>query len=321
MNPSEQSVLSAMGCHGLDRAVEEVCELLVKLGYIDVQFLCPRIRAEVMMTIGLMDTICPPSTQFAAYNTIQSKKSLIIYPDFGHEGLEHRGAGRHFGDGDGGLILGGDGGEARTDPDSDGMALGGALLLRNEVDLQVGEVRPAAQEVVADQAVEIERRGHAGVNLVIRDLRLAPEARGDLARQGRGRGRIPVRGASRPHAAKSHDRCARALGSKAGESLCVATSQEGGDGQHLRAGDHALAASTMNTYLKHVGPFALRMLHLGGLADCFSDDRDGAPMGNPVLDVRQPLLQQAICNFTMRNFIARRNSPMMGWALPLHWWK
>ena len=34
-----------------------------------------------------MDTICPPSTQFAAYNKISSPKSLLVYPDFGHEGL------------------------------------------------------------------------------------------------------------------------------------------------------------------------------------------------------------------------------------------
>ena len=40
-----------------------------------------------MMGVGLMDTICPPSTQFAAYNKITAKKSLVIYPDFGHEGL------------------------------------------------------------------------------------------------------------------------------------------------------------------------------------------------------------------------------------------
>jgi cephalosporin-C deacetylase len=39
------------------------------------------------MPVGLMDTICPPSTQFAAYNRIHSKKSLLIYPDYGHEGL------------------------------------------------------------------------------------------------------------------------------------------------------------------------------------------------------------------------------------------
>jgi cephalosporin-C deacetylase len=34
-----------------------------------------------------MDDICPPSTQFAAYNKITSKKDVALYPDFGHEGL------------------------------------------------------------------------------------------------------------------------------------------------------------------------------------------------------------------------------------------
>lgn len=62
-------------------------EIFTKLGYIDCQFLAPRIEAEVLMGVGLMDTICPPSTQFAAYNKITSQKSLAIYPDFGHEGL------------------------------------------------------------------------------------------------------------------------------------------------------------------------------------------------------------------------------------------
>lgn len=62
-------------------------EIFTKLGYIDVQHLAPRIRASVLMGVGLMDTICPPSTQFAAYNKITSPKSLEIYPDFGHEDL------------------------------------------------------------------------------------------------------------------------------------------------------------------------------------------------------------------------------------------
>ena len=61
--------------------------VFTKLGYVDAQFLAPRIRGEVMMGVGLMDTICPPSSQFAAYNKIKTKKSLVIYPDFGHEGL------------------------------------------------------------------------------------------------------------------------------------------------------------------------------------------------------------------------------------------
>ncbi len=63
---------------------ESVFEML---GYIDIQFLAPRIQAEVLWAIGLMDTICPPSTQFAVYNKIVSSKSMTIYPDFGHETL------------------------------------------------------------------------------------------------------------------------------------------------------------------------------------------------------------------------------------------
>ncbi len=62
-------------------------EIFTRLGYIDCQFLAPRIKAQVLMGTGLMDTICPPSTQFAAYNKITSKKEMKIYPDFGHEAL------------------------------------------------------------------------------------------------------------------------------------------------------------------------------------------------------------------------------------------
>jgi cephalosporin-C deacetylase len=58
-----------------------------KLGYIDIQFLASRIRAEVIWGIGLMDTVCPPSTQFAVYNKIVSPKAMTIYPDYGHEPL------------------------------------------------------------------------------------------------------------------------------------------------------------------------------------------------------------------------------------------
>ncbi|MCA0758477.1 acetylxylan esterase [Paenibacillus sp. N4] len=62
-------------------------EIFTKLGYIDIQYLAPRIRGEVLFGIGLMDTICPPSTQFAVYNKITAAKRMEIYPDFGHEDL------------------------------------------------------------------------------------------------------------------------------------------------------------------------------------------------------------------------------------------
>jgi cephalosporin-C deacetylase len=62
-------------------------EIFNRLGYIDVQHLAPRIRAQTLMSIGLIDTITPPSTCFAAFNKIMAPKEVVIYPDFGHEGL------------------------------------------------------------------------------------------------------------------------------------------------------------------------------------------------------------------------------------------
>ena len=62
-------------------------EIFGKLGYIDVHNLAPRIRGRVLMGTGLMDNICPPSTQFAVYNSISAPKEMVVYPDFGHEWL------------------------------------------------------------------------------------------------------------------------------------------------------------------------------------------------------------------------------------------
>jgi len=58
-----------------------------RLGYIDLQHLASRIKAEVLWGTGLMDNICPPSTQFAAYNKITSSKNMRVFPDNGHENL------------------------------------------------------------------------------------------------------------------------------------------------------------------------------------------------------------------------------------------
>lgn len=62
-------------------------EIFTKLGYVDLQHLAPRIRAEVLMFTGLMDTICPPSTQFSIFNKISAPKTMKLYPDFAHETL------------------------------------------------------------------------------------------------------------------------------------------------------------------------------------------------------------------------------------------
>ncbi len=59
--------------------------IFTKLGYIDVQHLVPRIRGKVLLMTGQMDTTCPPSAQYAAYNRILAPKRGLLYPDYGHE--------------------------------------------------------------------------------------------------------------------------------------------------------------------------------------------------------------------------------------------
>lgn len=60
-------------------------EIFTRLGYIDVQHLAPRIRGKVLLMTGQMDTTCPPSVQYAAYNRICAPKQALLYPDYGHE--------------------------------------------------------------------------------------------------------------------------------------------------------------------------------------------------------------------------------------------
>lgn len=66
---------------------EHETEIFTRLGYIDVQHLASRIRGQVLMAVGLMDDVCPPSTHFAVYNQLICEKKMIVYPDFGHENL------------------------------------------------------------------------------------------------------------------------------------------------------------------------------------------------------------------------------------------
>jgi cephalosporin-C deacetylase len=67
-------------------------ELFNKLGYIDIQHLTERVKSQVLWAVGMEDNICPPSTQFAAYNKIQSPKSMMVFYEYGHEHI------RTFGD-------------------------------------------------------------------------------------------------------------------------------------------------------------------------------------------------------------------------------
>ena len=62
-------------------------EFFNNLGYIDIQNMAHWIKADVVMTTGLMDKVCPPSTQFAVYNKLLCRKKHLIFPEYGHEDM------------------------------------------------------------------------------------------------------------------------------------------------------------------------------------------------------------------------------------------
>ncbi len=68
-----------------DPCHEREDDIFYRLGYIDIQNLAKRVKAKVLWGTGLSDPICPPSTQFAAYNKLKCEKEMKIYPDFAHE--------------------------------------------------------------------------------------------------------------------------------------------------------------------------------------------------------------------------------------------
>jgi cephalosporin-C deacetylase len=54
------------------------------LRYVDCALLARRITATCLLSAGLMDDVCPPSTVFAAYNEITADKDIAVYPYSGH---------------------------------------------------------------------------------------------------------------------------------------------------------------------------------------------------------------------------------------------
>ena len=65
---------------------EERDAMWTTLGYIDIQNFAPRIKADVLWFTGLMDNVCPPSTQYACYNKLSCKKDIVVYTNHAHEG-------------------------------------------------------------------------------------------------------------------------------------------------------------------------------------------------------------------------------------------
>jgi cephalosporin-C deacetylase len=68
----------------LAHQVDLVPAALDTLRYVDCALLARRITAQCLLSVGLMDGICPPSTVFAAYNEITAGKDISVHPFTGH---------------------------------------------------------------------------------------------------------------------------------------------------------------------------------------------------------------------------------------------
>ncbi|MBN1649576.1 MAG: acetylxylan esterase [Spirochaetales bacterium] len=58
------------------------------LSYFDGVHFAKRAKAKALFSTGLMDTTCPPSTVYAAYNWYAGPKQITVYPYNNHEGGE-----------------------------------------------------------------------------------------------------------------------------------------------------------------------------------------------------------------------------------------
>src|SRR5690606_36833040 len=66
---------------------EKIDTVFNTLSYFDGVNFAARSRAIALYSVALMDTVCPPSTVFAAYNHIEdAPKSIKIYHYNHHEG-------------------------------------------------------------------------------------------------------------------------------------------------------------------------------------------------------------------------------------------
>ena len=60
-------------------------DIFKKLGYIDIVNFAKKLDCELLVGTGLLDTICPPSTQYAVFNNADCKKKHLVFYKYGHE--------------------------------------------------------------------------------------------------------------------------------------------------------------------------------------------------------------------------------------------
>lgn len=57
--------------------------------YVDAVNFAGRCRADAVMSVGFIDTVCPPSSCYAAYNLLKGRKEVINEPLMGHAAPAH----------------------------------------------------------------------------------------------------------------------------------------------------------------------------------------------------------------------------------------
>ena len=65
---------------------DKVESVFATLSYFDGVTMAAHATAPGLFSVGLMDTTCPPSTVFAAYNAYRGEKKMLEYPFNNHEG-------------------------------------------------------------------------------------------------------------------------------------------------------------------------------------------------------------------------------------------
>ena len=65
---------------------DKVDEVFATLSYLDIVNHARRVTVPALFSVGLTDTITPPSTVFAAYNNYAGSKDIAVFQFSGHEG-------------------------------------------------------------------------------------------------------------------------------------------------------------------------------------------------------------------------------------------
>lgn len=64
-------------------------KILQAARYVDAVNFASRCRTDAIMSVGFIDAVCPPSSCYAAYNSLQGEKQVINEPLMGHAAPQH----------------------------------------------------------------------------------------------------------------------------------------------------------------------------------------------------------------------------------------